>query len=379
MPACSPFQVMRRPNPAFGALALTFLLIGARSGSAMESVGAITPPRDASCVVEISRDLVEIEGGRFDMGDLFAEGELNELPVHTVTLDGFRLARHEVTRRQFAEFVEGTGYRTSAQAAPNPARQQELIEAAMPLIQAGKDEEAAPLIEEFLSFGGCFWWSPEAGGFDFSADCNWLNPLFDQSESDPAICLSWLDAARFCNWLSREASLPVAYDLPSGDLLDGNGDRTPDIGAVLGYRLPSEAEWEFAARERGRVVRFGNGRDIARSSEIVFDSSRGDFDYVEVGDRRVGTEAVGSREPNSLGLFDMSGNAWEWCSNSHAAYEEESQSNPHANEGRTRAIRGGRWGGTAKEMRVSARAPYEPANRCNNSGFRVARSWTAQD
>jgi len=143
---------------------------------------------------------------------------------------------------------------------------------------------------------------------------------------------------------------------------------------VGGYRLPTEAEWEYAAREGGRRVRFGNGRNTARSSEINFDATSGDFPYLERGEFRARTTEVGAVAANGLGLSDMSGNVWEWCSDWLQPYSAAAVSNPHPSEGRRRVARGGRWGGGASEIRATARFAWEPNNRCNNIGFRVARS-----
>jgi formylglycine-generating enzyme required for sulfatase activity len=204
---------------------------------------------------------------------------------------------------------------------------------------------------------------------------NWRNPGFGpQIDSHPVVAVSWNDAASYCNWLSRSEGLPVAYDLESGSMLDEEGNPTDDVRIVKGYRLPTEAEWEFAARERGRKVRFGTGKDIARSSEINFRADTVTHSFTELGDYRRGTTPVGSLLHNSLGLYDMSGNAWEWTSDCFSAYSSEAQTNPHPAGCEMRALRGGRWGGDAAEIRVFCRSGWHRNDRCNNSGFRIARS-----
>jgi formylglycine-generating enzyme required for sulfatase activity len=146
------------------------------------------------------------------------------------------------------------------------------------------------------------------------------------------------------------------------------------VSKVRGFRLPTEAEWEYAAREGGRRVRFGNGQDLARSSEIAFDAGAGDFAYLERGGGPGRTTPVGSYPPNRLGLFDMSGNAWEWVSDRYRPYGREAQTDPYVAVGDEQILRGGRWGGAAFEARVFHRSPWVRNDRCNNSGFRVARS-----
>jgi formylglycine-generating enzyme required for sulfatase activity len=169
--------------------------------------------------------------------------------------------------------------------------------------------------------------------------------------------------------------LPPAYDEDRGALLDEDGEPTADITRVKGYRLPTEAEWEYAAREGGREVRFGNGENIARSSEIVFNADAGEYSYLDRGTYAGRTLPVGSFRPNALGLYDMSGNAWEWVSDKYGHYVGGSQSNPHNQDGDEQILRGGRWGGNAFEIRASHRSAWVRNDRCNNSGFRVALSY----
>ncbi len=151
---------------------------------------------------------------------------------------------------------------------------------------------------------------------------------------------------------------------------------TNDITKVRGFRLPTEAEWEYAARGGGKTIRFGNGRNIARSSEINFDAGSSAHAYSEKGRYRKQTVPVGSFKPNDLGLFDMAGNVWEWCSDFVGPYRSEDEVNPYSTSGvdSRRAARGGRWGGSAPELRVSTRMGWTSSDRCNNIGFRLARS-----
>jgi formylglycine-generating enzyme required for sulfatase activity len=325
----------------------------------------------------LTEKLIAVPGGTFEMGDLFDEGTADEGPVHRVTVAGFFLGRHEVTVAEFAAFVEATGYLTSAERFDSREEQAQRIDTVRRAQGEGSPgvEEIRDLLAAILASGGCSHWVPDPGYFDFSLDCNWKAPLFDQSDRDPVVCISWNDAAAYCNWLSAREGLPPAYDLTTGRLLDASGAVTSQIRRVTGYRLPTEAEWEYAARECGRQLRFGNGQDVARPSEIRFDASRGEEPYFEQGERSTRTVPVGSFPPNALGLHEMSGNAWEWCHNHFYDYPGEAIAGPdEAASGVGRVLRGGRWGGTANEARTAARVQYEANNRCNNSGFRIARS-----
>lgn len=323
-------------------------------------------------VASVMDEMVLVAGGVFRMGDIFEEGENDEGPVHPVRLDSFYLCRYEVTVDDFTTFVEETGYKTSAEIMEDRAEQAEILRRLN--AKTRPDEEAMKLYEQLIASGGCYRWDGDAGVFEFDLDCTWSEPKFNQGGRHPVVSISWIDAVHYCNWLSRKEGLPVAYNPDTGDLLDGQGNTTRDVTQVKGYRLPTEAEWEFAARERGREVRFGNGKDVARVEEINFDASRNGYAYTERGDRPKGTTSVGTFAPNSLGIHDMSGNAWEWCTDGYAYYSGEEQVNPCREGGARRIVRGGRWGGDARSARVFARSHFEPHNRCNNSGFRLARS-----
>ncbi len=318
-------------------------------------------------------DLVLVKGGTFQMGDLFGDGAEDERPVHQVTLSDFHLCKYEVTVAQFRAFVEATGYTTSAEGLVDEGERAKILEQfSSPDLT---DEERLALRERFLEYAGAGYWDSEERKWSgYNSETTWKNPGIAQTDSTPVLAISPRDAMAYCNWLNEVDGLPISYELETGMLVNQNGKAASDVTSVKGYRLPTEAEWEYAAREGGRDVRFGNGKDVARSSQINFRGDEGDYDYLEADGYSGRTTPVGSFPPNSLGLYDMSGNAWEWATEQYIPYTSEPQVNPYSGHGGMYAARGGRWGGDALEARVFRRDPYPRTDRCNNTGFRIARS-----
>ena len=178
----------------------------------------------------------------------------------------------------------------------------------------------------------------------------------------PVINVSWWDAIAYCNWLSEREKLPKAYD-EKGNFLDKDGRVTTDPSKVVGYRLPTEAEWEYAARGGSK----SKGYKYA-GSDNVNDVA---WYYQNSGSK---TQEVGKKAPNELGIYDMSGNVWEWCSDWFGNYSSSAQTNPYNNSGSLRVFRGGSWNDDATYTRVANRSNYSPTGTNDNLGFRIART-----
>jgi formylglycine-generating enzyme required for sulfatase activity len=144
------------------------------------------------------------------------------------------------------------------------------------------------------------------------------------------------------------------------------------------YALPTEAQWEFAARERGRQVRFGNGQNILRSSEANFDARKEHKQpYSEVGEYRGKTTSVKTFAPNALGLYDMAGNVLEWCQDGYDEKFYDTSAararNPvNLKEGAPRVYRGGGWPALALLCRAAFRDHGGPRDQSADLGFRLA-------
>lgn len=261
-------------------------------------------PRPAG---EAPSGMVWIPGGVFDMG----AGDDNEMaweeekPAHKVRVNGFWMDEHEVTNQQFAAFAEATGYITDAEKAP-------LLEEIMAQVPPGTPPpDTADLVAGSMVFS-----MPEqqvplnnyANWWKWVHGANWRHPEGPGSNLEgraqhPVVHISWNDAQAYCIW--------------------------------AGKRLPTEAEWEFAARGGLKKKRFVWGDEVPTDTKIFANTWQGRFPSEnKAADGFAGTAPVKSFAPNGYGLYDMAGNVWEWCHDwynkyLYRAYEkDEVQDNP---------------------------------------------------
>ncbi len=301
------------------------LVVGALLGLAP----APAATSDGEALNSLGMRLVRIPAGEFVMGSSPSEEGhvVNEAPPHRVRITrAFEMGAHEVTNAQFAEFVEATGYRTEAERDVGGG--------------FGIDFERAEVVQDPKHT----WKDP---GF----------PGFTPGPEHPVLMISWSDAEAFCRWLSEKEG------------------RT--------YRLPTEAEWEYAARagtttpwwtgeDPGALAGAANTADAALRSRVPKASWTAEWD-----DGFPFLAPVGSFAANPFGLYDMTGNVWEWChdwyrSDYYASSEEVDPKGPEI--GSFRTIRGGGWFNDAKQNRSAQRIYFNPTFRyCLLSGFRVVR------
>ncbi|MGE3803655.1 MAG: SUMF1/EgtB/PvdO family nonheme iron enzyme [Gemmataceae bacterium] len=263
---------------------------------------------------KLGMKMMLIPAGSFQMGS--AKGEVGRLadegPQHKVTLSKpFYMGSHEVTVGEFRKFADAARFRTQAERE-----------------------------------GGAVRWTPGRKDSDPpDPKCNWRNPGYNQTDDDPVVCVSWNDVQAFCRWMT-----------------DQEGKT---------YRLPTEAEWEYACRG-GTSTPYSFG-STCTSTDI---NCNGAYPYGvgTKGPNRQRPVRVGTFKANDFGLFDMHGNVWEWCGDFYEKeyYGKSPSTDPQGPlSSDFRVVRGGSWAEGAVSSRSAARGPGPPGYRDNRAGFRV--------
>jgi formylglycine-generating enzyme required for sulfatase activity len=253
-----------------------------------------------------------------------------EHPQHRVRITKpFYLGAYDVTRGQFRQFVADTRYKTDA--------------------EKGKEEGKTP---------GPDGWNPEKETWENNEKYSWRNVGFEQTDEHPVGNVSWNDAVAFCKWLSRKEGKT--------------------------YRLPTEAEWEYACRA-GTTTRYYSGDDpetLAKVGNVADAAARAKFHWeggIKASDGYAFSAPVGSFSPNAFGLYDMHGNVFQWCSDwySEDYYAKSPVDDPTGpDSGDLRVRRGGNWWFRPIWARSAARSYLWPDYGATllYTGFRVART-----
>ncbi|MHA3771835.1 formylglycine-generating enzyme family protein [Verrucomicrobiota bacterium sgz303538] len=310
--------------------------------------------------------MVWISGGEFTMGSELPGTRRNEQPAHKVTVDGFWIDAHDVTNAEFRKFVEATGYKTTAE---RPVDWEEIKKQVPP----GTPKPPAEML-----LPGSLVFTPPAGVVDLREmnawwqwvhGADWRHPEgpgsnIEGRDDHPVVQVSWYDAVAYAKW--------------------------------AGKRLPTEAEWEFAACGGLQGKRFAWGDEFKPGGKFMANTWTGKFPYQntkEDGFER--TSPVKSFPPNGYGLFDMGGNVWNWTSDLYRAdahllmAKEPSCHNPqgptttwnpgHPNQGEERVTKGGSFLchiDYCESYRPAARRGTPPDTGMSHIGFRCAKSAT---
>lgn len=278
------------------------------------------------CVINLNNkinnepDLIYIQGGAFKIGS--ANGEVNEKPVHTVILSDFYIGKYEVTNIQFCEFLN----------------------------EKGNQKENGV---EWINLAGT--WDEPSQKCNIYLDSN-IYKVEQYYENFPVSFVSWYGANAYCKWLSEKTARK--------------------------YRLPTEAEWEFVARNRGENINFvwGNDPPLGKLPGNFADETLKKI-YPEMkiaksyNDSYAFLAPVGIFEPNALGIYDLTGNVWEWCNDwfDHKYTDDDDVKNPLGPEtGNLKVTRGGSWLDGPGNLTTTRRVGIEPNARSLNLGFRIA-------
>ena len=263
-------------------------------------------------------NMLLMSGGRMKMGctkgwdDVTGGCRSSEYPAHYVDLKRFEIGQHEVTVEQFGHFVAATDYLTDAE----------------------------------VESRGCVYQDMEKPGHPFlmNPEYSWRNPGFEQDESHPVTCVSWSDAQAYLKWLNEET-----------------GGQ---------YRLPSESEWEFAARG-GQSTEFFWGAGDVHHLWANHNNEKDGWAH---------TATVGSFPANDYSIQDTSGNVWEWVQDCwHASYDGAPTDGSAWVTGckapNSKARRGGGWDGDVPGIRSAIRSSGALNDRSNLYGFRIAQDY----
>ncbi len=327
-----------------GGMFATIVILSFKDGTAAE-YDALLEADDAE------PEMVDIPGGTFRMGN--DTGAADERPAHEVTLRGFRMDKTEVTNGQFARFIKATGYVTIAERTPSRAKYPDadpknLVPGSAVYAAVESDvhgwEGVTPVPPWWRYVRGACWRRPTGRGSDIRGKKN-----------DPVVHIAWDDAVAYCEW--------------------------------AGKRLPTEAEWEYAARggRTGDEYCWGAAPQ-GQGGKWYANTYQGTFPRHDAADDGYSTVApVRQYPPNGYGLFDMSGNVWEWCADWYDSeyYAHSPKANPPGPEigeqegGQPQRVRrGGSFlcaDSYCKRYTPHARDKNPPDSGASHTGFRCVQ------
>lgn len=311
----------------------------------------------------IPADMTFISGGTFIMGDTLDEGYSDEKPVHLVSLGDFYVGKNPVTNGQYAAFLTS-------------AINSEAIYIRDDKVYGSDNDQLYCDTSNSSPYSQLYLFvllDPSPPHNIISRNFLVKRKLGRSMADDPMIMVTWYGAAAYCNWRSEQEGREPCYDLSTGQF-DFNRN---------GYRLPTEAQWEYAARGGGTDSRFPWGDTInhdhanyTAANNYGYDNSphtiytchltwAGDevFPY---------TSPVGTFPSNGYALYDMVGNVQQWCHDWYGPYSSDSQTNPTGPAtGKHHVVRGGGWNSLPDRCRITSRGCVKPVDNYNHVGFRI--------
>ena len=301
----------------------------------------------------VPSDMAYIPSGTFEMGDNLGDGYSDELPVHTVTVDSFYMGKYEITNGQYCDYL-------------NSALSQNLI-----TVTSGVVYKAGSGTNPYCDTSTSSSYSQIAYTGVFTV----LTKSGRDMSNNPMVQVTWYGAAAYCSWRSQQEGKEQCYNLSTWNC---------DF-SKKGYRLATEAEWEYAARGGLSGRRFPWGDTITHGQANYYSYWEGGHPYYAYdvsptegfhptwNDGEPYTSPVGSFSPNGYGLYDMAGNVFEWCNDWYDSgyYDYSPPANPPGPiSGSYRVIRGGAWNDYTYVCRVATRPYPPPAGRYPGVDFR---------
>ncbi len=293
--------------------------------------------------------MVYVPGGGFQMGDHSGQGYGHEVPIHPVIVNSFYMDVYEVTNQTYAMYLNSAYGQGRVQVSNNV------------VYQVGGAGQALCDTTDSSGYSRITW-----NGSTFGVTAG--------KEDHPMVSVSWYGAGHYANWRSREDGFTPCYD---------ESDWSCNFAAD-GYRLPTEAEWEYAARggEDSPYLMYPWGNTID-GSQANYSGSGDPFEgpwpeTTNVGYYDGNQIPAGIDMANGYGLYDMSGNVWEWCGDWYsgvyyqACFDQGTVTNPTGpTGGSSRVARGGGWPGSPSYLRSAGRFTTYPTYRYNDLGFRL--------
>lgn len=305
--------------------------------TAQQMISDLQARLNADGIYVTSGSMVLIPAGSFSMGDAFnAEGDADELPVHTVSISSFYMDKYEVTSNLWAEV---------------------------------------------------YTWATNKG---YSFGPGWAA----KGANHPVRSVDWYDAIAWCNARSQRDGFTPCYTNADGTVYTNAAANSFSGGcdwSAGGYRLPTEAEWEKAARggvanrrfpwDDANTIQHARANYYADPVTYAYDTNPTTGYHPAYSNMGASphTNPVGSFAPNGYGLYDMAGNVWEWCWDWYEStyYAGSPSTDPRGGPASSemRVLRGGEWGNSANFCRVAKRGYYSPGTVSSSLGFRLVRGF----